>query len=262
MSSRIDVNGISINYRLEGRSDQPVVVFSNSLAANYGMWDHQVAPLLGRYRILRYDQRGHGKSDAKPPYSIATYAADVIGLLDALGIVARVHFVGLSMGGFVGQRIALDQPQRLRSLVLSDTAAHMPPRSIWEERVATARAQGMGALEQGTIDRWFTRMFQQSEPVVVEPLREGIRTTPVEGFVGACGAIAQMDHREEVSRIALPTLVIVGEHDPGTPVAAAEFLHRTIAGSQLLVIRDAAHMPNIQQSRIFNVALGSFLDDH
>lgn len=99
MSSRITVNGISINYRLEGRSDGPAVVFSNSLASNYGMWDHQIAPLAGRYRLLRYDQRGHGRTDAKSPYSIATYATDALGLLDALGIAGPIHFVGLSMGG-------------------------------------------------------------------------------------------------------------------------------------------------------------------
>lgn len=263
MTSRISVNGISINYRLEGREGAPVVVFSNSLMSNYGMWDHQIAALSGKYRTLCYDQRGHGKTDAPaPPYSIEMFAADVIGLLNALGLAEKVHFVGLSMGGFVGQRLALDYPDRLRSLVLSDTAAHMPPRSLWDERTEAARTRGMGALEQGTIDRWFTKSFQQGDPALVEPLREGIRTTPVAGFVGSCEAIRDMDHRDAVSRIRLPTLVIVGEHDPGTPVAAAEFLHQAIAGSELLVIRDAAHMPNIQQAAIFNDALGAFLGRH
>jgi len=263
MPSKIIANGITIHYALEGPASAPVVLFSNSLMANYRMWDLQTAVLRSRYRVLRYDQRGHGKTEVPPgPYSIDVLARDAVALLDALGIQEKVHFVGLSLGGFTGQRVGLDYGDRLKSLVLCDTAAHMPPPSLWDERIHLARSQGMTALEPGSIDRWFTKDFQQSHAAAIEPIREGIRATPVEGFIGSCEAIKAMDHRELLSRIRTPTLVMVGEQDPATPVSAARILHNAIATSEFFLINDAAHLANVQQPEIFNRALVSFLERH
>lgn len=254
-----DIDGCRIAYRFDGPEDAPVVILSNSLSSNLSMWDDQMAALTARYRVLRYDQRGHGESEATPgPYSFDLLADDARGLLDRLGIES-VHFVGLSMGGMTGMNLGVRHPDILKSLVLCDTSAHMPPPEMWDERIALAREQGMAATSEPTLARWFTAPFHVAQPDAIERVRRMIDTTPVEGYAGCCGAIQAMDQTESISAIDMPTSVIVGADDPSTPVSASRTIHQRIAGSELVVIEGAAHLSNIEQTGVFNAALLDFL---
>jgi 3-oxoadipate enol-lactonase len=258
---RIIANGIVSNFELEGPAAAPVLTLSHSLAASLDMWEPQVAALAGRYRVLRYDTRGHGGSEVPPgPYTLEMLADDVAGLLDALGI-ARTHFIGLSMGGMIAQAMALRHPEKLLSLVLADTSSRMPPESgpIWDERIAIAESQGMAALVDGTIERWFTAPFVARAPEVVDRVRMLIRTTAPQGFVACSQAIRSLDYADRLREIHVPTLIIVGENDLGTPVAASEFMHAAIAGSKLLVLPSAAHLSNVEQAERFNESVTCFL---
>ena len=258
-----DVNGTKLNYRLDGPEQGTVVMFSNSLASALSMWDLQVPPLVeAGYRVLRYDSRGHGQSEVpEGPYSIEMLAADAVGLMDALGL-EKVHFCGLSMGGMVGQMLGARRGDRLISLILSSTSAHMPPRVIWDERIETVRENGMSAVVDATIDRWFTKAGQERLGADVEKIRHLILHTPTDGFCASCVAIQNMDQRDSIRRISTGTLVLVGEHDPGTPVSAAEFIHQQISSSELKVFSDAAHFVNVEQSSVFNEALLKFIEKH
>ncbi|GIX49775.1 MAG: 3-oxoadipate enol-lactonase [Candidatus Tectimicrobiota bacterium] len=261
---QITVNGIRMNYTLEGPETAPVVTLSHSLAANLTMWDPQVPALTSRYRVLRYDTRGHGGTEAPPgPYTLELLVEDVRALLQALGIT-RTHFVGLSMGGMIGQLLALQSPQLLQSLVLCDTTSRVPPEAkpTWEERIRTAQTQGLAPLVEPTLERWFTAPFRQQHPEVVDKVRAMIRATPPAGYIGCCHAIAALDLTDRLPAITVPTLVIVGEEDPGTPVAASQVIHQQIKGSELVVLKGAAHLSNMEQPQAFNEALLAFLDRH
>ena len=260
---KINANGIGIRYELDGPATAPVVVMSHSLAANVGMWEDQM-PVLSGYRVLRYDTRGHGGTDApEGDYTLDQLADDLFALLDGLAI-DRAHFVGLSMGGMVGQTAALKDPSRFLSLSLCDTSSRVPGegQALWSERMEAARSQGMEALVESTIDRWFSHTFRIEEPDRVERILEMIRTTPVAGYCGCCAAIRELDLTDRLSAIRLPTLLIVGEDDPGTPVAAHEVIRDRIEGSRLVVIKDALHFSNVEQTDLFNDTLAAFLAEH
>ncbi len=259
---KADINKTTIHYQLEGPGQGPVVMLSNSLASNLGMWNGQMSILnAAGYRTLRYDSRGHGQSAVPSgPYTMEMLTADAVGLLDFLGM-EKVHFCGLSKGGMVGQMLGTFHRKRLHSLTLCDTAAHLPPREIWDERIETVQKNGMQALTDAFIDRWFTKTGQKRLAEKVEMIRQGVADTPAEGFCACCRAIQNMDQRESIRGITTPTLILVGEHDPGTPVAAAEFIHDRIAGSTLKVIADAAHFINVEQMDIFNNSLIEFIAD-
>lgn len=260
MSQKILANGIHVHYRLDGPEKAPVVMFSNSLMSNFTMWDGQIDAFADRYRVLRYDQRGHGGTDDPAgPYTIELLAEDAWALTEALG-VRRVHFVGLSMGGFTGQVLAVRHPEKVASLVLSDTACVMPPESLWNERIAIARDQGIEALAQGTLERWFTAPFHQSGAKALDRVRTMILGTSARGYIACAEAIRDMHLCADLPKIAAPTLIVVGEGDPACPVSAAETLHGGIAGSELVVLRNAAHLPNIEQRDAFNRTLRDFLD--
>ena len=259
---QVSVNGIDVNLVIEGPEDGPVVVFSHSLMANLSMWDAQAAVLTDRYRVLRYDTRGHGGSTARTgAYSLDMLSDDVEAMLDALDM-GSVHFVGLSMGGMIGQTLALRAPQRLQSLVLCDTSSRMPPESgpMWKERIETAQNEGMAAQAPSTLERWFSPEFAAAQPAEVERVRQMILATEVFCFVGCCHAISQLDLTEQISAIQKPTLIIVGSDDEGTPVAAHEVIRDQIAGSELLVIEGARHLSNMESAGEFNDALVTFLD--
>jgi 3-oxoadipate enol-lactonase len=260
---RILANGIVTHYVLEGPVGAPVVTLSHSLAASLEMWEPQVAAMADGYRVLRYDTRGHGGSEVPPgPYTLEMLADDVLGLLEALG-VERTHFVGLSMGGMIGQAVALKRPAVLASLVLADTTSRVPPEAgpLWDARIAMAESQGMAALAEGTIERWFTRPFIERAPEVVDRVRMLIRTTPPQGFAGCSQAIRALDYADRLRAIRTPTLIIVGQEDLGTPVAASELMHAAIAGSKLVVLPSAAHLSNVEQAEKFNHAVLGFLAD-
>lgn len=254
-----DIGGCRIAFRFDGPADAPVIVLSNSLSSNLSMWDDQIAALAAHYRVLRYDQRGHGQSAVTPgPYSFELLADDVHALLSQLGI-GPVHFVGLSMGGMTGQTLGVRYPDMVKSLVLCDTSAHMPPPEMWDERIALARNAGMAATSDATLARWFTASFHAARPDAIDRVRQMIETTPVEGYAGCCMAIREMNQIATLPLIAAPTCVIVGAEDPSTPVSASELIHREIGGSQLVIIEDAAHLSNIEKPAAFNAALLNFL---
>lgn len=258
---KINANGIDINYELTGPKGAPVVMLSHSLACSLVMWQPQMAVLESAFRVLRFDTRGHGDSDAPPgAYSLEQLAADAVGLLDALKI-ETVHFVGLSMGGMIGQCLALDYSDRLKSLALCDTAAIMPAETqpIWQQRIDAAGETGMAGQVDETLERWFRPEFLQLNPPEVDMIRRQILATPPAGYIGCCEAIRRLNYLERLAAIGLPTLIMVGEEDPGTPVAASEAMHACISGSKLVILPEARHLSNIEQAEAFNTALMDFL---
>lgn len=259
---RQSIHGISIGYLLEGPKDAPVVMLSHSLGATREMWRPQIDALRARYRVVAFDTRGHGDSDAPPgPYSFDDLVDDAVGLLDALGI-SRAHFVGLSLGGMIGQRFALRHEGRLASLTLADTASEMPEaaRPIWAQRIEATRKSGMNQHVEPAMERWFTAAFRQAHPEIVDPIRHMVRSTAPEGYIGCCHAIKTLDFTAELGSLRLPTLVVVGAEDQGTPVASSELIQHQIDGARLVVIDGAAHLSNIEQAAAFNHALLDFLD--
>jgi 3-oxoadipate enol-lactonase len=257
--SRIAANGIAVSYRLEGPAGAPVIMLSNSFLTDYGMWDFQVPAFAAKYRVLRYDPRGHGDTQASlPPYSVDMLVADVIGLLDVLGI-GQVHFLGLSMGGVVAQLLASRHPDRLLSLLLSDTACHLPPESSWNDRINLAMTKGTRAFVQPMTTRWLTPGYYERHPDAVAKLGAMIAKTSVDGAIGCAQALQKMNQSSILSGIRVPTLIVVGALDVGTPVSAAEFLRHEIVGSKLAIIEDAGHLPNIEQTETFNRIVLNFL---
>src|SRR5881396_2370299 len=257
----VTANGIRMHYALEGPAGAPVVTLSHSLAARLEMWEPQVKALTGRWRVLRYDTRGHGGSDAPAgPYTLDELAEDARALLGALGI-QRTHWVGLSMGGMIGQTLALKAPELFASLVLCDTSSRVPPEAkpLWDERVHTAEAKGMEPLVEGTLGRWFTAPFKDRGGSVVESVRAMIRSTNPAGYIGCYQAISSLNLTDRIGAIKIPTLIIVGEDDQGTPVAASKVMHAQIKGSELVVLKSAAHLSNMEQPEAFTNALTGFL---
>ena len=260
MNQKIKVGELDVTYQFDGPADRPVLLMSNSLMSNLTMWDLTVPALADRFRILRYDTRGHGQTTVTPgPYSIAMLADDAIGLLDALGI-RQAHIMGLSMGGMIAQQIGARYPDRALSLLLCDTASEMPPRSMWEERLTIARSQGISGLVDGTIKRWFTAPFIERAPQEIAKVREMILGTPVEGYMNCAGAVRDMAQTTMLLKIKAPTLVITGRQDPACTVEQSTVLHRMIDTSRMVVIEDAAHLSNIEQPTVFNREIRNFLD--
>ncbi len=258
---KIHANGIDISCELTGRQDAAVVMLSHSLASSQVMWNPQMEALQSRFQVLRYDTRGHGDSDApEKAYTLEMLAADAVGLLDALGIDA-VHFVGLSMGGMLGQCLALDHGHRLKSVTLCDTAAEITAevQPIWQAHIDAARKNGMQAQVDETLQRWFTPDYLKRNGPGVELIRRQILATPVAGYIGCSEAIRRLDYLDRLADIHLPTLIMVGEQDPGTPVAASEAMQERIAGSRLVVLPSARHLSNIEQAAAFNETLIDFL---
>lgn len=256
---KIKANGINVNYEVAG--DGPWVTLSHSLACNLGMWDEQMQALTAKYKVLRYDTRGHGATDAPDgPYTLDQMAADAHAMLRALGI-ERTHWVGLSMGGMIGQTFALKYPGVFESLVLADTTSRYEPAAAatWADRVDTVREKGMAAMVDSTLGRWFTEPFRESHPAIMERVAGYIGTTPAAGYIGACQAIPQINLTDRLGEIECPTLVIVGEQDAGTPVALARAIHAAMPGSELVIIPSASHLSNIEQPQAFNAALLGFL---
>ncbi len=261
---RIKVDGIHINYEIYGREEGDVLMFSHSLGTNLLMWDPQVKAFRDRYKIICFDTRGHGKSDVpEGPYTLEEMAKDAIGLLDKLGI-EKVHWIGLSMGGMIAQAVALNYPERLKSLILCDTAAKVSEEDqpIWQERIDNALKYGMEALLDATLERWFTEPFRKKNPPEVQLIKKLFLSTPVKGFVGCAEAIRKLNYLDRLSEIKLPTLIIVGEEDKGTPVEVSKEMHKRIAGSELIIIPSAAHLSNLEQPEKFNTALADFLERH
>jgi 3-oxoadipate enol-lactonase len=254
----LELKDSRIYYELSGSDQAPTLMFSNSLGTNTAMWDRQVPALSRDFRILRYDTRGHGQSSVSPgPYTMNQLACDVLALLDQLRI-ERVHFCGLSMGGMIGMSLALQAPQRLGKLVLCNTAPKLGSPEQWNARIDTVRKQGMHAVVDGVLERWFTPEFRAASPSAIESTRQMLLKTPVEGYIGCCAAIRDTDLRGSISRIPVPTLIISGTHDPVAPPSDGHFMEQHISGAQYKELL-AAHLSNIEAAEAFTMEVSNFL---
>ena len=252
------VDGGQLFYRLEGRADLPVLVFSNSLGTNHTMWAPQIAPFSQHFRVLRYDSRGHGASSVPDgEYSLDQLGGDVLALLDHLEIAAA-SFCGLSVGGLTGQWLALHAPERFKKVVLCNTAARIGTEDAWNERIALVRAGGVRAISQAILARWFTQGFHEQESDTVDRFRTILESTAPEGYAGTSAAIRDCDLRDRISRVSLPVMVIAGLQDTATPPEGARFLAQQIKGA-VLVELDAAHLSNVELPQRFTEEVLRFL---
>jgi 3-oxoadipate enol-lactonase len=255
---------ITVHYDFAGPRDAPVVMLANSLGCSLHLWDEQIDALARNRRVLRYDMRGHGLTDTTPnddpaAGSIATLADDAVKLLDALG-VSRVSFVGLSIGGMVAQRLAARHPERVDAVVICATGNKVGPPSVWDARIATVEREGVQAIVEPTMQRWFTERAHAERPELVQGFRNMVRRTPRSGYLAGCRAVRDADLREVDALIRARTLILEGAQDPtATPEVGAE-LQRAIAGSELRVLSSAAHIMNAEQPVAFNEALLGFLE--
>lgn len=239
-----------------------MVTLSHSLGCNLAMWDDQARALRGRYRVLRFDTRGHGQTSAPPgAYALEQMVEDLHGLLTGLGI-AETHFVGLSMGGMIGQLFALKYPAMFRSLVLCDTTSRFAADAgrIWEERIRTVEAKGMEPIVEPTLQRWFTAPFRARRRDVTDRVAAMLRSTPPQGYNGCCHAIPKINTTDRLREVRCPALVIVGEEDPGTTVEMARTLHAAMPSAELAILRSASHLSSMEQPEEFNRVLLGFLD--
>jgi 3-oxoadipate enol-lactonase/4-carboxymuconolactone decarboxylase len=256
----IQANGTSLFYDETGPADAPVVVFSNSLGTTLEMWDAQVPALAGRWRVLRYDTRGHGRSPATGgSVTIETLADDLAGLLAALDI-ERAHVVGLSLGGIIAQALAIRHPRRVESLVLMATAPMLPPPENWEARANIVREKGMGAIADAVLARWFTPATAADPTPPVQDCKRRFRLIDANGYADCCLAIRDADLRAGLASIRVPTLVVAGSDDPVTTVEMGEDLARAIAGAGFEVVPNAAHLIAVERPEDTNALLAAFLD--
>ena len=237
----------ALNHRFDGPEDAPVLVCSNSIGTTLELWERQVEAFAGPFRLLRYDQLGHGRSEVRPgPYTVELLGRELLALLDELG-VARFSFCGLSLGGAVGMWLGANARDRLERLVLAGTSAYFGPPERWIERAEIVRADGMEPLADATMGRWFTPAFTG-----VAAFREMLVATPPEGYAACCDALRDWDFRDELGSVSARTLVLVGSEDPATPPDHAQLIADGISGARLTVIPDAAHLLNVEQPEAFN----------
>jgi 3-oxoadipate enol-lactonase len=254
----IDADGCAIHVQVDGPEHAPVLMLSNSLGTNLHMWDEQVAPFTRHFRLVRYDRRGHGRSGVpKGPYSMERLGRDVLAILDGLGI-KRINWCGLSMGGMVGQWLGANAAERIDKLILSNTACHYPDKRFWVERLTFVRTHGLPSLVGPNMERWFTKDFRERSPAVMARMTEMFVKTDVEGYLGCCEAIRDMDHRALLPKIKAPTLVIAGRVDPATPLEGNEYIREQIPGAKLSVL-EAAHISNMEQPQAYADAVLGFL---
>jgi 3-oxoadipate enol-lactonase len=253
-----DLSRVRLYYELSGVPSADVIVLSNSLGSNLHMWDRIAPGLEKKLRVLRYDSRGHGRSSVPPaPYSITELGNDLVELLNHLQIES-VHFCGLSLGGLVGMRIGINEPQRIKHLILANTAARIGTRQLWDERIADIRKSGMEPLATATLGRWFTEEFRRSRNGDLDTIRTMFESTPVEGYIGSCLALRDADLRVEVGAIRARTLVITGTHDPATPPEDGRWLHAAVQDS-LYVELASAHLSAWERAGEFQRAVIDFL---
>jgi 3-oxoadipate enol-lactonase len=254
----VDVKSARFNCRVDGPPGAPWLMLSNSLGTNLAMWDDQMAALTRRFRVLRYDTRGHGASAVTPgPYTIAGLGQDALALLDALK-ASRAHFCGLSMGGMTGMWLGVHAADRLDRLVLANTAPQIGSPEVWNTRIENVRKGGLAAIADGLMERWFSKSFRERAPATVARIRAMLIATPADGYVAACAAVRDMNQWDTVARIARPTLVIAGTHDPSTPPAEGRQLAERIAGARYVEL-DAAHISNVEAPERFIAELTGFL---
>jgi 3-oxoadipate enol-lactonase len=254
----IELQAGRVHYRLDGSVRAPVLVLSNSLGATLSMWDPQVPALSRRFRLLRYDTRGHGLSTGpEGPYTIEALGGDVMEMLDALRI-ERPHFCGLSMGGLIGLWLEIHGDGRVNRLVVCNTAARVGTAETWNSRMAAVRDGGMKTVTPGLLERWFTTAFREKSPAVIGSIEKMLLKAPADGYLACCAAVRDADFREAATKVKAPTLVISGASDPVTPPAEGKSLAEKIPGARYVEL-DAAHLSNVEAAEKFNDAVLKFL---
>ena len=238
---------VALHHRLDGPERAPVLVLSNSLGTALGMWDDLVPALAGHFRVLRYDQRGHGRSPAPPgPYRVADLGRDALDLLDRIGL-ERASFCGTSLGGMTGLWLAMNAPERIDRLALCCTSAHLPPREAWTDRAALVRTRGMEAVAEAALERWFTAAFAERRPDTVERIRRALLATPPEGYAGCCEAIGSHDVRRGLGSIRQATLVLAAEDDHATPPDHGRLIADAVNGARLVVLERSRHLAVVER---------------
>lgn len=258
----IRVNNIDINYRFDGPSDGAVLMMAHAMGTSHQLWDWQIPALIDRYRTLRYDWRGHGDTSAPPgPYTLSQFVDDATGLMDSLSL-DKVHWVGISTGGMIGQGIAIHHGHRLHSLSLCNTTSKSNAwyRDWVAERQRVVRSQGMSPVWDMTKRLWFTDEFVDAANADYHAVREVFVRTPVQGYLGGTSAVADLAYRDDLHRIAIPTQIIAAGDDPATPLEHSEAIHERIAHSTLEVLDGQRHFSNVEVPDAFNGALRSGLD--
>lgn len=242
------------------QTDLPALVLSNSIGADFHMWDEFVSLMQNKVRIIRYDTRGHGRSDiGSEPFTMEMLARDVISILDNLE-VSRAFICGLSLGGLTAQWLGITYPERFSGMILANTAANFPPATMWHDRANTVREQGLRPMVGATIDRWFTKSFQQANPARIAEISKMIEGTSSEGYARCCEVLAGTDLVEKIGNIGLPVQVICGQHDQSTtPARGQELVDRIPRAS--MVILNAAHISSIEASRAFAEAIEKFIGE-
>jgi 3-oxoadipate enol-lactonase len=256
---KVEANGININHQIDGPQNAPWLVLSNSLATNLSLWDEQVRQLQNSFRILRYDQRGHGGTDApEGRYTFDLLFDDAVALMDALKI-ERAHFAGISMGGVTALGVAKRHPKRLDRIVVCDAGAGSTPATSqqWEERLAIAREKGMQPLVEPTVARWVPPQILATNAPHVDKVREMIRTTPVNGFIGCAAALANYDIRPGLDKLDHRALFMVGAQD--ATVAGMKEMHAMVPGAAYVELDPAGHISNLDQPEKFTRAMRDFL---
>jgi 3-oxoadipate enol-lactonase len=234
-------------HRLEGPETAPVLVLASSLGTTLELWDTNVDALAERFRVLRYDHRGHGRSLVpEGPYAVSGLADDVLELLDEHGI-GNVSWCGISLGGAVGLWLAATAPERLDRLVVACSSARFGPSDAWLDRARVVRESGLGAISGAVVERWFTPGFRRDEPEIVERFRVMLEATPPEGYAACCEAIAGWDFRDRLGEVSVPTLVVSAEDDPATPPEHGRELTEGIPGAESAIVAGAAHLANVER---------------
>jgi 3-oxoadipate enol-lactonase len=262
-TERVEVKGGSLFACINDahRCDAPSILLSNGLATTHRLWDAQVAFLARRYKVIRYDTRGHGQSDVPAgPYRLEQLIDDALAVLDHFD-VAEAAFMGISLGGMTGIGLALSHPERVTRLVCCDARADAPAAFLdaWQERIAAIERDGIASLAAPTLERWLSPAFRASEPGKVERLSAMIRETPRDGYIGCVAALSHLDYLARLSELHVPTLYVVGSEDSAAPVAVMDDMARRTPGSELVVIDGSAHLPNVDNSAAFNAAIAPFL---
>ena len=260
--AKVQLGELQFNYSLVGPINAPVIVFCNGLGANLTMWEPQVDFFAEKFRVLTYDQRGHGQTDVpKKAFQFDDLAYDVVRLIDALDI-EKVHFVGLSMGGMTALGLAIKHPERLLSVAASNCVASFSAeaRQVWMERASSVSANGLEPILDATIQRWFTERTISNRPDDIAGVRAMILNTNIDGYVGCCGAIRDLDYTEKLASITVKTLLIGGTYDIGTPPTEMKNMSSLIPGSRYVEL-DAAHVSNLEAPTEFNQTLDQFLSE-
>jgi len=254
-------DGVSLATRIDGPEGAPWIILSNSLGANLAMWDPQIDLLTRRYRVLRYDQRGHGGSDAPPgAYDFDMLVADVAALMDHHGI-DTADFMGLSMGAMTGMGLALAHPDRFGRMVLADakSVATDAYKAMWDGRIATIRTEGIGKVAEASLGLWFTDDFRAADPEAAEAARRMIAATDPEGYISSCHALRELDYLKDLGAITLPVLYLCGGEDKGAPPAEMRQMAEVTPGARYVEIPAAGHVSNINRPEAFNAAVAEFL---